>query len=72
MRKTGILFALLLFLGSLMIGCTAGMTDSYEARKRRMRHINEIQSRQFVDDWDYFMLYDRATWLTEYHPRVGY
>jgi hypothetical protein len=71
MRKSSLLFALLLFLGSLTVGCAAGLTDSKEARTRRIHHINEIQSRQLIDDWDYFMLYDRSSYLSEYHARVG-
>jgi len=66
MRK---LILLILCVAFIIGGC--GLTDSTQQRHRRMLQITNLQSRMLMDDWDYVWLYDRNSWLTEYHPRIG-
>lgn len=62
--------ALLLLLGIALSGC-AGLVDSRADRTRRIKHITDLQMRMLVDDLDYFLLLDKSSSLTKYHPRVG-
>ncbi len=64
-----LLIVLVLCLGAFLGGC--GLVDSSSDRGRRYDQINKMQWRMAVDDWDYFWLYERNTYLTEYHPHVG-
>jgi hypothetical protein len=54
----------------LMIGCD-GTVYTYEERQLRNRMILDYNTRQAVDDWDYFWLIDRNLRGTQWHPRVG-
>jgi hypothetical protein len=54
----------------LMSGC--GITSSFEERVHRHQQIDDLQARMFVDDWDYFWLRERNSYLTEWYPRVGW
>ena len=65
MKKALLLLAVMIFITSLMTGCH-GMTDSYRERTQRYKQINDLQTRMLVDDWDYFWLYERNTYLSEY------
>ena len=69
MKKMLLLLAVLVCVTALMSGC--GTVDSYNDRVHRYEQINDLQARQFVDDWDYFWLYDRNSYLSEYQPHVG-
>jgi len=70
MKKILLLLAVLVCVTTLMSGCE-GMADSYSDRMRRYKHIDDLQTRMLVDDWDYFWLYERNTYLSEWYPRVG-
>jgi len=70
MKKILLLLAVLVCITTLMSGCE-GMADSYSDRMRRYKHIDDLQTRMLVDDWDYFWLYERNTYLSEWYPRVG-
>ena len=61
---------LILLVGSFLSGC-AGLVDTKADRKRRIRHITDLQMRMLVDDVDYFLLIDQSSSLSKYHPRVG-
>jgi len=70
MKKTLLLLAALVLMTSLMSGC--GVINSYDERVHRYQQINDLQARMLVDDWDYFWLYERNTYLCEWYPRVGW
>lgn len=70
MRKTVILLLLCMGLGIVLAGCS-GTIDSGGDRARRYWQITELQARQFNDDLDYLLLYERNSRLSEYHSRVG-
>jgi len=53
----------------LMTGCT--MTETPNARNRRIKQITDLQMRMLIEDWDYLWLYDRSTGMTQWHPWVG-
>lgn len=50
-------------------GCGPGLADTEHQRKLRHKHIADVGSRQFVDDWDHFWLMDRPSRLTYWHVR---
>ena len=57
---------------TLMTGCGGdGVADSYRERMQRIKQIDDVQARMFVDDWDYLWLYERGSYLSEWYPRVG-
>jgi hypothetical protein len=68
MKKT----LLLLVLAAIFttIGCTP--VDTVSERNRRVNQITDMQAKMFVDDWDYFWLYDENTKLSQWNPRIGY
>jgi outer membrane protein assembly factor BamE (lipoprotein component of BamABCDE complex) len=70
MKKALFLLAVMIFVTTLLSGCS-GVGDSYSDRLRRGKHINDLQTRMLVDDWDYFWLYEHNTYLSEWYPRVG-
>ena len=70
MKKLVILLLLSICLGTVLAGC-AGTIDTGPERLRRYWEITEIQGRQFNDDLDYLLLYERSSRLTEYHGRAG-
>ena len=61
------LVLLVLCVGFFVSGC--GMVDTYAQRERRYRNILDYNSRQAVDDWDYFWLADRPSYLTYWYLR---
>jgi len=61
----------LLLMAAILVGCGPGLVDTEAQRKRRVRQITDLQMQMFMDDFDYLMLVERNTYLTEYHPRVG-
>jgi hypothetical protein len=65
MKRLFVVLALLA--ATFMAGC--GLVHTYEERKRRFRNINELQSRMIVDDFDYFWLVDRPTYLSYWYVR---
>ncbi len=69
MKNLLLVLAVMICLSALLSGC--GMTDSYQERVWRYKQIDDLESRMFVDDWDYFWLRERATYLSEYYPHVG-
>ena len=64
-----LLILLTLCVANLLAGC--GMVDTYAERNRRIRHINQLQARMIVDDWDVIWLQDRSANMTYWHPRIG-
>ena len=56
---------------SIVLGGCAGVADSADERHVRHAQNREGLSRQFWDDWDYFMLQERNSWLSDYHEIVG-
>jgi len=59
----------LMLLGMVFGGC--GLVDSYPERERRIAHLTDLQTRMMVDDFDYLILLERSSMLSEYHPHVG-
>lgn len=70
MKKTIIALFLSLFLGALLAGCS-GVADSGSDRGRRHKRIIDSNMRQSIDDWDYIMLLDRNSRLTDYNTRIS-
>ncbi|HUS48076.1 MAG TPA: hypothetical protein VM098_08150 [Phycisphaerae bacterium] len=70
MKKTLLLLTVLILVTTIMSGCD-GMVDTSQDRMRRIRNINELQTRMIVDDWDYIWLYERNTYLSQWYPHVG-
>lgn len=64
------LFLLVVLAVSFMGGC--GVVDEANERNSRMKVGLEYQSRQLVDDMDYWLLIDRSSNMTQYHPRAGF
>lgn len=71
MKKISILLALCFLAGVVMSGC-AGTVDSGTERWRRYQQIWDIERKQAADDWDYFLLVDRSSRMTHWHPRAGF
>ncbi len=61
-----LLVALLLLVGVLS-GC--GLVSTYPERERRYGAITNLNLREAVDDWDYFWLADRPSYLTYWNLR---
>lgn len=61
-----LLVALLLLVGVLS-GC--GLVSTCEERERRYCTITCLNLRESVDDWDFFWLYDRPSYLTYWNLR---
>jgi uncharacterized protein YceK len=59
---------LAVLLASVMSGC--GLVSSYQDRERRYAAITNYNLREIVDDWDYFWLYDRPSYLTYWNLRA--
>ncbi len=57
----------LLALGFFVTGC--GVVDTYAQRERRYCYITEYNLREAVDDWDYFWLADRPSYMTYWYLR---
>ena len=70
MKKIAVLLLLSVCLGTVLAGC-GGTGDSGSDRARRYWEITKLQSRQFNDDLDYLLLYERNSRLSEYHARIG-
>ncbi len=70
MKKIAVLLLLSMCLGTVLAGCS-GTIDSAADRSRRYWEVTKLQSRQFNDDLDYLLLYERNSRLSEYHARVG-
>lgn len=62
-----LLVLLVVLVGTCLAGC--GLVDSHQERKRRYKTITQLQSRMIIDDWDYFWLADRPSYLTTWHVR---
>lgn len=48
----------------------AGLVSSHQDRMRRYKMITDYNLREAVDDWDYFWLYDRPSYLTYWNLRT--
>ena len=70
MKKLLLPIALLL-MAAILAGCGPGLVDTQAQRERRVRQITDLQWRMLMDDFDYFMLIEHNSYLTEYHPRIG-
>ena len=66
MRK--LLALVILLAGTFLAGC--GLVNAtYAERERRYRHITHYQARMIVDDFDYFWLAERPSYLTYWYFR---
>lgn len=70
MKKFMIMLVVLVAGSILMSGC-ATLVDSPAEQRALARNVPNIQSKQFVDDWNYLWLYERSSSLSEWHPYVG-
>jgi len=70
MKQVVLLLAVVILVTSLMSGCD-GVAYSYGERMQRYRQRDYWQQRMIVDDWDYAILHERATYLSEWYPRAG-
>jgi hypothetical protein len=52
---------------SMLAGC--GMVSSYKDRERRYGAIVNYNMRGLVDDWDFFWLFDRPSYITYWNLR---
>ena len=48
-----------------------GLLDPKEQRLSRLQMIQDIQTRQMVDDWDTIWLTDHVSYLSQWHGYVG-
>lgn len=64
-----LLVMLLVMAGAYLAGCT--VTETPAERCRRYSDITCIQAREGVEDLDYFLLYERPSYLTPWHIRSG-
>ncbi len=62
-----LLVLLVVLAGACLAGC--GLVDSQQERKRRYKTIVQLQSRMIVDDWDYFWLADKPSYLSPWQVR---
>ncbi|KPK84440.1 MAG: hypothetical protein AMJ81_05545 [Phycisphaerae bacterium SM23_33] len=58
---------LILLAAAFLAGC--GMVDSYGEREQRYKNITDMQLRMAVDDWDYFWLAERPSYLSYWYLR---
>ncbi len=56
-------------LASMLGGC--GLVSSYQDRERRYYFVTGYNLREAVDDWDFFWLYDRPSYLTYWNLRTN-
>ncbi len=70
MKKISLLLALCVLAGVMLSGCSGTVASGTE-RWRRYEQIRDINTRQLVDDWDYFWLYERSPMTTPWHVWVG-
>jgi len=67
-----LLIAAVLVLCTFVVGCNCpGLVDTRAERRNRQELIVNLNTRMMVDDWDFFWLMDRNSYLTYWHPRVG-
>ena len=83
MRK--LLMVLVLMMSGLVAGCqqqrgdsgdlsatgSQGLLDSTDQRNRRLRYIENVNSRMLIDDWDMVWLQERGSRLSPYITYVG-
>jgi hypothetical protein len=62
-----LMMVLILFASACLCGC--GVVHSYPERERRYSSITAIQGRMLVDDVDYFLMFERPSYLTKWHVR---
>lgn len=60
----------LIIAGSFFSGC-ATLVETPKERDRRILTGWNLDLRMAVEDWDYFWLVDRNSYLTQWHPRTG-
>jgi len=63
MKRMALLLVLLV--SSCLAGC--GLVHTRQERHRRFKTISALQARMIVDDWDYFWMVDRPSYLTQWH-----
>jgi hypothetical protein len=62
-----LLVLLILLAAMFLAGC--GLVHTYGERERRYGNIADMQLRMAVDDWDYFWLAERPSYLTYWYVR---
>ncbi len=60
-----LLLLLVVVVSTCLAGC--GLVHTRQQRQRRFRTISALQARMIVDDWDYFWMLNRPSYLTEWH-----
>lgn len=70
MKKLLVLIVIVVAASVLMGGCIT-MAETAHQREMRIKLINDLQARMFVEDSDTIWLVDRNLKMTRYHPRVG-
>jgi hypothetical protein len=62
-----LLMLLVVCAASYLTGCGCPSTvQTADERNRRIDEMVKLQSRQIVDDWDYFWLCDKSTRLSQW------
>jgi hypothetical protein len=72
MNKSSITLLLVLLSVAFVSGCLRTTPDTYTEREFRTSHSWELDSRMLVDDFDYILLIDRNSTLSQWHQRTGY
>ena len=72
MSKLSITLLLVLLALVSVSGCLRTTPDTYSERNFRTTHSWVLDSRMMVDDFDYIMLLNRNSTLSQYHQRLGY
>jgi len=65
MKRLAVLVVLLV--AACLAGC--GLVHTHEERKRRYKSITKLNARMIMDDWDYFWLAERPSYLTYWNAR---
>jgi len=60
-----------LFIGVFVVGCKppSGVARTGEERQRSLKNAMDLQQRMLVDEWDYFWLADRVSYMTYWPVR---
>lgn len=59
----------MILLSSVLVGCTTDETALQHGQRLWLQE--DVQSRQMVEDFDMFWLFDHASRLTQWHGQTG-
>ena len=68
MKRFVLSILVVLFIGTFLGGCN-GMAYTYQERKDRFRTMDDLRTRQFVDDCDYVALANRPSYMSNWPIR---